>query len=73
MEKMINVKTAFRAMHEFLRAYYFRNGKPDEIGLLLGDTQILPSGYIADSASWQDWLKAVEKVIQEPDLDNFKT
>lgn len=55
---------AYRAMFEFLQSYYERTGA-DEIGALLGSMQLLNDGVPADSALWDDWLLAVEKISSE--------
>lgn len=73
MDEKINLKQGYLAMYEFVKSYYLRNGKPDEIGLFLSDAQVQPSGYIGDPASWQDWLDAVEKVLKTPNIDDFRT
>ncbi|MFQ5400500.1 MAG: hypothetical protein ACE5E7_12990 [Anaerolineae bacterium] len=78
MEKTLTLKQAYKAMFVFVKNYYNRKGKTDELGILLGDIQLLSyllddpekegdetSLYTADPASWGDWLEAVETVLQE--------
>lgn len=72
------MKQAYKAMFVFVKNYYNRKGQPDELGVLLGDIQLVSyllndpeiegdeiSLYTADPASWGDWIKAVETVLQE--------
>ena len=49
---------AYLAMFAFLDAHYSRT-KSDDIGGLLGDMSLLPSGSPADPAVSEDWAKAV--------------
>ena len=65
MNETLTFKEAYKAMFIFVREYYYRTGRPDSIGNLLSDTQLLESGIPADPASWQDWLDAVNKVIED--------
>jgi len=54
---------AYRAMFIFVRTYYYRIGNVHaEIGELLGDIQLL-DGAPADPAMWQDWVDAIDKVV----------
>ena len=54
---------AYLAMFEFLDSYY-QLTKSDDIGVLLGSMSLLQDGKPADSALWNDWLRATEKVKQ---------
>jgi len=55
---------AYRAMFIFVRTYYRRIGNVNaEIGELLGDIQLLEDGTPADPAMWQDWVDAIDKVV----------
>ena len=56
----VSDKEAFLAMFAFLDDYYQRTGS-DDVGGLLGSLSLLPDGGTADPATWQDWLKAVQK------------
>ena len=55
---------AFAAMFRFLTDYWVRNGRPDEIGGLLGslNPDIAGDGKPADPAAWSDWVVAVRAV-----------
>ena len=55
---------AYRAMFEFLEAYWER-GKSEEIAMLLGAMALQPDGHTADPAQWSDWLAACEKILRE--------
>lgn len=59
---IISNHEAFRAMVVFLEGYWLRNGKPDEIGSLLGSLMLLEDGKPADAAMWADWNRAIEFV-----------
>ena len=56
-------KQAFLAMFLFLEAYWERNGRPDELGSLLGSMMALQDGMPADSAMWTDWRVALERAV----------
>lgn len=55
----LSEREAYVAMFQFLDAYWERNGKPDELGSLLGSMALLEDGSPADSAMWEDWLEAI--------------
>lgn len=59
----ISDKQAFLAMFLFLEAYWERNGKPGELGSLLGSMMALQDGMPADSAMWTEWLVALERAV----------
>ena len=63
---LITVGDAYRAMFEFLDAYWKRGGKSeDQIACLLGSVQYgdqLGPTKTADPACWDDWVDAVAKV-----------
>jgi hypothetical protein len=63
MKEKLDVLEAYKCMFEFLREYYYRKGKPDELGDVLSDIQLLESNIPADPAMWEDWIEAVEKVL----------
>lgn len=78
MEKTLTLKQSYKAMFVFIKNYYNRKGKPDELGILLGDIQLMSdlhndpekegdetSLYTADPASWNDWLEAAETVLKK--------
>ncbi len=66
----ISVGDAYRAMFEFLDAYWKRGsraGLDDPIGCLLSDIQYgdkLGPTKTADPAQWPDFLEAVRKVTK---------
>lgn len=64
MKDKLTLLEAYKAMYAFLENYYNQTGHPDEVGLILGDLRILESGKTVDPAAWQDWLSAVEKVLE---------
>ena len=53
-------KEAYNAMYAYLVKLY-EITKSDDLGGLLGSMSTLPSGEIADSAVWDDWLECVEQ------------
>ena len=64
MKENLTLIEAYKAMYGFLSSYYFQMNKPNEIGALLGDLRILPDGEPVDPAAWDDWLEAVQKVLE---------
>ena len=64
MSRMLDERTAYLAMFEFLRRHYERTGHPDEIGSLLGSLSLLNDEESADPASMQDWRDAIECVLK---------
>ncbi|MBK1725243.1 hypothetical protein [Thiocystis violacea] len=58
--ELMDEKTAYAAMYEFLVDYYERT-KSDDVGALLGGMSLLPDGNPADPAIWPDWMNSVSK------------
>ena len=80
MDAELSPTQAYKAMFTFVREYYYRTGRPDDIGNLLSDIQLLSHLYedpqregsagrlsTADPASWEDWLRAVNQVLENQD------
>lgn len=63
-ERMLNEKDAYKAMIIFLEKFYSIS-KSDDIGGLLGSMMLLKDEKPADSALWEDWLEAVQRIIDE--------
>ena len=63
MEEKITILQAYKAMFEFLRELYYREGRPENLGNFLSDLQLLDNGKSADPASWDDWLSMISNVI----------
>lgn len=63
--EQLTIKQAFQVMVSFLENFYERTGA-DDIGILLGDLQILEDGVTADPAAWEDWLESVDNVLNTP-------
>ncbi|WP_221274634.1 hypothetical protein [Thaumasiovibrio subtropicus] len=40
----------------------------DDLAGFLGSMSLLDDGMPADSAVWSDWLEAIEKASQDPDI-----
>jgi hypothetical protein len=62
---MVTVGDAYRAMFEFVDAYWRRGLETDDqIASMLGSMQFGNAGPVKtiDPAQWQDWLDAVKKV-----------
>jgi hypothetical protein len=66
MDKLTE-RQAYDAMFRFLDGYWKRNGKPDELGGLLGsmDREMWTDGMPGDPAMWDDWLEAVRLVTED--------
>ena len=64
MNEELTLIQAYKAMLIFIEEYYYRGGEPDEIGLLLGIMQLLDDGEPADPAMWNDWITAVNQVME---------
>lgn len=68
MSSKMNLRQAYLVMIDYLEAYYERNGKPDEIGSLLGQLSLWDSSEgkaPMDPAVFQDWLNSAKKVLSE--------
>ena len=65
-DQQLSTHDAFRAMHQFLVAYWERSGKPDDSLInILSWTAFGEDGGPwkegpADPAMWPDWLDAIE-------------
>ena len=62
---------AFNAMRLYLEKYYQETAS-DDVGSVLGDLFFLPGGGTADPAAWYSWIKSIEKVQQQENLQNNK-
>ena len=69
MDQKLTIYQAYKAMYKFLKAYYYHIGKPEDVGLLLSDMQLVKKrkpaddGMPADPAMWEDWLNAVKNIL----------
>jgi hypothetical protein len=61
----LSAKQAFQAMSRFLEQYYQRVGGRGELSTVLSDIQIMADGSPADPAAWEDWLEAIQAVIED--------
>jgi hypothetical protein len=61
----LSEREAFDAMRNFLQAYWERFNEA-RLSDVLSDTQpaFLADTVTADPAAWEDWTKAVQKVIK---------
>jgi hypothetical protein len=59
---LFNELEAFKVMFSFLEKYYEQT-QSDDIGSLLGDLTLLDDDRPIDSAMWEEWLEAVEKIM----------
>ncbi|MBZ5858552.1 hypothetical protein [Flavihumibacter profundi] len=64
-EKTITEKEGYEAMLYMLKAYWKATGSNDLTDILSGGEYWLEEDTPADSAFWQYWLEAVEKVRKE--------
>lgn len=64
---MITELDAYKAMFHFLDAYWERNDKPDELGLLLSCLALQKDGLPGDAAMWDEWKESLKAVgLTEP-------
>jgi hypothetical protein len=66
---MITPAQGFAAMIFFLEGYWLRNGKPNEIGALLGSLTLRADGKPADPAASADWAEAVARACRGSGAD----
>ena len=62
----LSLRQAYLVMFDYLEKYYERNGKPDEIAVLLGQLSLWDSaeGKVPiDGAVLHDWLESAKKVL----------
>lgn len=71
MGEHLTLLQAYKCMFHFLENYYVQMDKPDQLGSLLGELQLLHDEKPADPAAWDDWLVAVQKVL-ETEKPNIK-
>ena len=64
MDDQLTPLRAYKAMLVFMEDYYYRGGKSDDIGLMLGIMQLLEDDKPADPALWDDWMAAIKKVLE---------
>ena len=58
--KQLSEREAYTAMFAFLEHRY-RLTEPDDLGALLGDMSLLPTGSTADPAIWDEWLNPIKE------------
>jgi hypothetical protein len=63
-DQMLSAEQVFRAMFVFLQQYCERGGRKGELAAVLSDIQMMPDGRPAGPAAWEDWLKAVQTVLE---------
>ena len=65
-KKVLSPEQAFRAMFFFLKEYYDRTGGTSELSAVLSDIQLNRADSLpADPAAWDDWLAAIDAVLEE--------
>ncbi len=62
--KSLTPHQAFKAMYLYLHNLYELTGSEDLAGLL-GSMSLLEDGMPVDSACWEDWIDAIEKIKSE--------
>ena len=62
MSEHLSLEEGYKAMLLYLDAHWRRNGKPDEIGGLLGGMALAEDGEPMDPAAWADWEEAVAEM-----------
>jgi len=66
----ISVLDGYRAMNEFLDAYWERGGRTsDELAMILGAMALSSDGMSMDPAMLSDWRAAVSKVAGEGSIE----
>ena len=55
----------FRAMGEFLRAYFDRTGGSGLLATIVGDVELEDNGTSADPAALSDWASCVARILSE--------
>jgi hypothetical protein len=68
MEKKLSVKQAYVAAFLFLRDFYIRDGKPDNLSILISGMQLVRTEKSWDPAMWSDWEKSVAKALEDDTL-----
>lgn len=63
----LTIEESYKTMYKFIEGYYYRLNKPDLLAMLLGGFRLRDNGYTVDPAAWEDWLDAVETVLNEVD------
>jgi hypothetical protein len=66
MDSQVSLKHAYLIMFDYLEGFYERNGKPDELGNLLGQLALWDSAdgkEPMDAAVFPDWLDSAQRVI----------
>lgn len=69
-DQAVTVRQAYMAMIEYLAKYYER-GHSDEIGGMLGGLSLLKDGGSADPAALQDFLRAVDVVVEADAIGGY--
>ena len=62
MSISLTSREAYEAMFTFLEDVY-RRTESDDLGALLGSMSMLQDGGTADPALWQEWERAIQKVV----------
>jgi hypothetical protein len=68
LETKITLRQAYMVMFDYLEGYYERNGKPDEIGGVLGQLALWNSSNgkePMDGAVFPDWLESAGRVLSD--------
>lgn len=68
VNKKLTLCAAYCAMIDYLDKYYFTTYS-DDLGSLLDGMVFLADGKTVDSAAWEDWLDAINKV--NPSYDTY--
>ncbi len=61
MKKELTILEGYEAMYHFIENLY-QMTKSDALVGFLGSMRLLNDGKPADSAFWEDWLKAIKKI-----------
>ncbi len=59
---------AYAAMHKLVDLHYFDTEESFDLGSLAGSMAVMRGGGTADPAMWEDWLEAIEVVLNRENL-----
>jgi hypothetical protein len=72
MENKLTIKQAYVAAFLFLQEFYIRDGKPENLAVLLSGMQLVRNEQSWDRAMWSDWERFVVKALKDDTLADQK-
>ena len=67
--RTLTIEESYMAMLKFIEGYYYRLNQPDLLAMLLGGFRLRTDGLAVDPAAWEDWLDAVNEVLNNQEED----